>query len=74
VFNSSAFVSQQASTTLILAAEQLRHQEVMVSLISELTGMAHHHKNKTRSNTPVWLSLFRGMNCTRRKTGSNPMA
>jgi hypothetical protein len=43
-------------------------------MISEPTGMAHHHKNKTRSNTPVWLSLFRGTTCSRRKTGSNPMA
>jgi hypothetical protein len=60
--------------TLILAAEHLHHQEVVVSLISEPTGMARHHKNKTRSNTPVWLSLFRGKTCTRRKTGSYPMA
>ena len=45
-----------------------------INMISEPTGMAHHHKNKTRSNTPVWLSLFRGTTCSRRKTGSNPMA
>ena len=40
-------------------------------MIPEPTGMAHHHKNKTRSNTPVWLSLFRGTTCSRRKTNGS---
>src|SRR5262249_15736460 len=45
-----------------------------IILILNPGAFGHHHKNKTRDNSPVLLSIIRCTTCSRRKTCSYPIA